>query len=76
MENPETKNGWSMPAINTVWRHYKGSRYLAVGECRLEATNERAVLYREEGGGMLWARSLADWNFDIPGVGPRFVSED
>lgn len=64
-----------MPEINTVWRHYGGSHYAVVGHCRLESTNEAAVLYRKNGVALVWVRPVAEWYADVAGT-PRFVRED
>ena len=50
-----------MPDIGSVWRHRKGGEYVVTGECRIEATREKAVLYVELGGGDVWARPVTEF---------------
>ena len=64
-----------MPKVGSLWRHKKGKYYIVVGECKIEATNEPAVLYRRYlyPPNTIWARPLSEWTPDrfTPGVGPR-----
>lgn len=46
-----------MNLIGTVWRHTKSQKiYTIIGECRLEASNEPAVLYTAPQDRVVWAR--------------------
>ena len=43
----------------SVWEHLKtGHVYSVIGTCRLEATNEPAVLYTRPEDGIIWARAM------------------
>lgn len=57
-----------------VYQHYKGGLYMVLDICRLEATDEAAVLYQEfvKPDAPKWVRSISDWNAVVDGV-PRFV---
>ncbi|MEM1385358.1 MAG: DUF1653 domain-containing protein [Pseudomonadota bacterium] len=51
-----------MPAIGSIWRHRKGGVYVVTGACRLEATDQDAVLYTAlGGGGVVWARAASEF---------------
>lgn len=56
------------------YRHYKGGLYETLCEdATLEATGERAVVYRAEATGGIWVRTHADFFAVVPGHGPRFA---
>jgi hypothetical protein len=52
--------------IGSIWKHRKGAKYRVLGFCTLEATEERAVLYRLNrisgdfsDGEFVWCRPLS-----------------
>jgi hypothetical protein len=48
--------------VGSTWVHRKGGRYAVADHCILEATNEAAVIYRPEPGGLLlWCRPAAEF---------------
>lgn len=53
----------TMPAIGSVWRHYKGGTYAVTGHCRIEESGERAVLYvsTDPASDVVWCRPLREW---------------
>lgn len=58
-------------------RHFKGGEYRVISAATIEATEERAVVYRSEGTGLTWVRTYADFTQLVEwpdGVTrPRFV---
>lgn len=61
----EALRGSALPMPSLVhgrrWRHVKtGGEYTVIGECRLEATNEPAIVYRSAHG-TVWARSKQEF---------------
>lgn len=68
-----------MPAVGTIWQHYKGAFYRVLGHVQLEATNSQAVRYSPTHGpdtNLEWVRDLADWHTYVPGKGRRFVERE
>lgn len=62
-ENPATA-GLTMPKLGTGWRHLTTQViYEITGECRIEASNKRGVLYRRwmEPNSIVWARPLDEF---------------
>jgi hypothetical protein len=54
--------------IGSIWKHRKGAEYRVLGFCTLEATEERAVLYRLNrisgdfsDGEFVWCRPLSEF---------------
>lgn len=69
MPSDQTAVGTAAPC--TAWKHYKGGLYLVLDICRLEATNEPAVLYQEISGdpsAPKWVRPLSEWVAIVPGT--------
>lgn len=64
------------PQIGSLWRHYKGGRYMVMANAILESTQEPAVVYRKIDTAVSFTRPLAEWQENVDNNGftqPRFT---
>ena len=62
-----------MPRQFQTYQHYKGGLYLKLCEARLEATDERMVVYACAVSGEVFCRSKAEFEATLEDGNPRFI---
>jgi hypothetical protein len=66
------------PAVGSRWRHYRGQEYEVVALSLDEPTLDPLVTYRGTSSGLVWTRTLDDWQRTVRGEDgkdvPRFVA--
>lgn len=65
-----------MKILGTWFRHYKGTRYLVIGEATHSETMERMLIYQSESGNKLWVRPFDMFMETLPDGRRRFEPID
>ncbi len=65
-----------LPAVGSVWKHYRGGVYEVVGRAIREADMSPGVLHISANGAMVaFFRPWAEWEDDVGGGKKRFTRE-
>lgn len=70
-------NNKDLPKIGSIWKHYKGNRYVVQGLGILESNEDIVVIYSCEhkllSYSVPWIRPLSEWNEEISESQKRFT---
>ena len=67
------------PPRGSIWRHFKGHRYMVLDRGIIEKTLEPAVIYKSLEDGVVWVRPMGEWEETIERDGQkhqRFIWEE